>query len=208
MISTDPVNVSGKGFARDYDAALVARFKSGDEKAFEEMVRRHRTSISAKVYRIIRNREDADELTSDTFIRAYRGLKDFRGDSSLKTWLHQIATNLARNRYWYWWRRKRFHSLSLQAPMSEDNTTTLSEVITDDGMDAFDETEMKELVLIISRGIERLNDTQREIMILRNVQNLTYEEISEILGVGVGTVKGRLSRARENLRLVVADASD
>jgi len=208
MISTNPVNGSGKRLARDYDAELVARFKSGDERAFAEMVRRHRVSVYAMVYCIIRNREDADEVTSDTFIRAYRGLANFRGDSSLRTWLYQIAANLSRNRYWYWWRRKRSWWVSLQAPISEDNATTLSDAIQGDAMDALGEAEINELVAIVSSGMEELNDAQREIMILRCVQHLTYGEISEVLGISIGTVKSRIARARESLRLAIADASE
>jgi RNA polymerase sigma-70 factor (ECF subfamily) len=68
------------------------------------------------VHQLLRNHQDAEEVTQDAFIRAHRGLANFRGDSAFSTWLYQIATNLARNRYWYWWRRKRDHSVSLDAP--------------------------------------------------------------------------------------------
>ena len=94
------------------DKVAVARFKAGDEAAFEEMVSRYWDRIYAMVLQLLRNSQDAEEVTQDAFIRAHRGLEKFRGDSSFSTWLYQIATNLARNRYWYWWRRKRDKSVS------------------------------------------------------------------------------------------------
>ena len=83
------------------DVDLVQRFNGGDESAFEEIMNRHKTRIFAAAMALLRNHADAEEITQDTFVRAHRGLAAFRGDSSLATWLHRIAVNLARNRYWY-----------------------------------------------------------------------------------------------------------
>jgi len=98
------------------DHALVERFKGGDATAFDQLVSRYWTRIYAMVSQLLRNHQDAEEVTQDAFIRAHRGLGNFRGESAFSTWLYQIATNLARNRYWYWWRRKRDQSISLDAP--------------------------------------------------------------------------------------------
>jgi len=107
-----------------HDAALVRRFHTGDEAAFVEIVGRHRERVFAIALALLRNRADAEEIAQDTFIRAHRGLARFRGDSSLATWLHRIAVNLARNRYWYFFRRRRQDSLSLDCALSEDNSGT------------------------------------------------------------------------------------
>ena len=185
------------------DRILVDRFRNGDAAAFEEMVNRHWDRIYAMVHQLLRNPQDAEEVTQDAFIRAHRGLANFRGDSAFSTWLYQIATNLARNRYWYWWRRKRDHTVSFDQPVGEDNTTTFSEVFAGDTESPGDLTVTQELVDRIAVGMEKLSARHREILILRNVKNLSYEEIAVILGISVGTVKSRIARARDSLRELI-----
>lgn len=182
------------------DRLLVDRFKQGDQSAFDEMVRRYWDRIFAMVHQLLRNQQDAEEVTQDAFIRAHRGLGNFRGDSAFSTWLYQIATNLARNRYWYWWRRKRDQSVSFDAPVGDENSLPLSEMIAADVETPEDATVTQELVDRIAVGMEKLGAKHREILILRNVKNLSYEEIAVILGLSVGTVKSRIARAREALR--------
>ena len=185
------------------DRLLVDRFRNGDSSAFDEMVTRHWDRIYAMVHQLLRNPQDAEEVTQDAFIRAHRGLANFRGDSAFSTWLYQIATNLARNRYWYWWRRKRDRTVSFDQPVGEDNDTPLSEVFAGESVKPDDETSTHELVDRIAAGMEKLSARHREILILRNVKNLSYEEISQILGISVGTVKSRIARARDSLREII-----
>lgn len=182
------------------DRLLVDRFKNGDQTAFDEMVTRYWDRIYSMVNQLLRNSQDAEEVTQDAFIRAHRGLVNFRGDSAFSTWLYQIATNLARNRYWYWWRRKRDQSVSIDAPLSADNSTTLADLIPAEVETPDDITVTQEFVARIGQGMERLSAKHREILILRNIKNLSYEEIAVILGISVGTVKSRIARARESLR--------
>ncbi len=185
------------------DRLLVDRFKSGDEAAFNEMVSRHWDRIYGMVHQLLRNQQDAEEVTQDAFIRAHRGLVNFRGDAAFSTWLYQIATNLARNRYWYWWRRKRDKTVSFDQPVSADNDTPLSEVFATEMETPGDITVTNEFVDRIAESMEKLNPKHREILILRNVKNMSYEDISEVLGISVGTVKSRIARARESLRSLV-----
>ena len=148
----------------------------------------------------MRNHQDAEEVTQDAFIRAHRGLVNFRGEAAFSTWLYQIATNLARNRYWYWWRRKRDKTVSFDQPVSSDNATPLSEVFVAEMETPDDITVTQEFVDRVALGMEKLNAKHREILILRNVKNLSYEEIAGILNISVGTVKSRIARARDSLR--------
>jgi len=185
------------------DRILVDRFRSGDLNAFDEMVNRYWDRIYAMVSQLLRNQQDAEEVTQDAFIRAHRGLTNFRGDSSFSTWLYQIATNLARNRYWYWWRRKRDKTLSFDAPVSAESETTLAEIIPADVITPEDATVTQEFVDRVAAGMEQLSEKHREILVLRNVQNLAYEEIAEILSISVGTVKSRIARARESLKEIL-----
>jgi RNA polymerase sigma-70 factor, ECF subfamily len=182
------------------DRVLVDRFKNGDASAFDEMVSRYWDRIYSMVNQLLRNSEDAEEVTQDAFIRAHRGLVNFRGESAFSTWLYQIATNLARNRYWYWWRRKRDKSVSFDAPIFADSDTTLAEIIPAEVATPDDITVSREFVDRIASGMERLGAKHREILVLRNVKNQSYEEIAGILGISVGTVKSRIARARESLR--------
>jgi RNA polymerase sigma-70 factor, ECF subfamily len=182
------------------DRALIDRFREGDARAFDELVSRYWERIYGMVNQLLRNPEDAQEVTQDAFIRAHRGLANFRGDSAFSTWLYQIATNLARNRYWYWWRRKRDKTVSLDQPVGDDTDTPLSEIVAAE-VEAPDEIAVtQELVDRIAVGMEKLGKTHREILILRNVKNLSYEEIADVLGISVGTVKSRIARARDALR--------
>jgi RNA polymerase sigma-70 factor (ECF subfamily) len=183
-----------------FDQELVNRFKGGDQSAFDEMVARYWDRIYGMVNQLLRNSEDAEEVTQDAFIRAHRGLVNFRGDSAFSTWLYQIATNLARNRYWYWWRRKRDKSVSFDAPVSADNATTLADLIPAELETPDDITVTQEFIDRIAQGMEKLNAKHREILTLRNIKNLSYEEIAAILQISVGTVKSRIARARESLR--------
>jgi RNA polymerase sigma-70 factor, ECF subfamily len=188
-----------------FDQELVTRFKSGDAAAFDQMVERYWSRIYSMVNQLLRNPQDAEEVTQDAFIRAHRGLGNFRGDSSFSTWLYQIATNLARNRYWYWWRRRRDKSVSFDAPIGGESDMTLADVIPAEVETPDDITVTQEFVSSIGKGMEKLGRKHREILILRNVKNLSYEEIAAILGISIGTVKSRIARARESLRSKMGD---
>ena len=182
------------------DRLLVDRFKNGDQTAFDEMVARYWGRIYSMVHQLLRNTQDAEEVTQDAFIRAHRGLVNFRGDSAFSTWLYQIATNLARNRYWYWWRRKRDKSVSFDQPIGPDGDMTLADVIPAELETPDDITVTQEFVDRIGEGMAKLGAKHREILTLRNIKNLSYEEIAEVLQISVGTVKSRIARARESLR--------
>lgn len=188
------------------DTALVQRFNAGDDAAFVQIMERYRAKIFTVTLGLLRNHADAEEITQDTFIRAHRGLARFRGDSSLATWLYRIAVNLARNRYWYFFRRRRQDSLSLDCALSEDNSGTFSDLVADVSQDPAQEAATGEFTHLINACMERLDARHREILTLRNVLNRSYEEIAQALGINVGTVKSRIARARENLRTLLAEA--
>jgi RNA polymerase sigma-70 factor (ECF subfamily) len=188
-----------------HDAELVRRFKVGDESAFIEMMTRYREKIFGVTLALIRNRSDAEEITQDTFIRAHRALVNFRGDSSLATWLHRIAVNLARNRYWYFFRRRRHATLSLDCPLGDDNDATFTDLVASGAADPAHEAATGEFASLVDVCMEKLDPRHREILTLRSVLHRPYEEIAATLGINVGTVKSRIARARENLRAQLAE---
>ena len=188
------------------DASLVRRFITGDESAFTEIVTRYRGRIYGLTLNLLHNAADAEEITQDTFIRAYRGLVRFRGDSSLSTWLYRIALNLARNRYWYFFRRRRHQWVSLERPLRDDSEATLADMVAAPGHDPAQETVMSEFTELVAACMERLDHRHREILTMRNVLDRSYEQIAQSLGINVGTVKSRIARARENLRILLAES--
>lgn len=188
------------------DAELVRRFVGGDEAAFTEIVLRHRERIYGVVQGLLRNHADAEEIVQDTFIRAHRGLANFRGDSSLATWLHHVALNLARNRYWYFHRRKRHATLSLNCALSEDGEATFADLLPDQQAAPVRESIAAEFTELVSVCMDKLPAPQREILAMRNLLNRSYEEIAAALDIEVGTVKSRIARARGQLRSLMAQS--
>lgn len=182
------------------DKVLVNRIKSGDASAFDEMVSRYWDRIFARVMQLLKNRQDAEEVTQDAFVRAYRGLEKFRGDSSFSTWLFQIATNLAHNKYWYWWRRKRDASISFNQNISDEGAATLIDIIPAEGRDPYDELLSREFVDRVGECMPLLSLKHTEILTLRIADDLSYDEIADKLNISIGTVKSRIARARNSLR--------
>lgn len=189
-----------------HDAELVRRFNAGDETAFVEIMTRYRDKIFAIVLALLRNHADAEEIAQDTFIRAHRGLARFRGDSSLATWLHRIAVNLARNRYWYFFRRRRHATMSLDCAVSDESTATFADLIASGEADPAHASVSNEFTELVAACMAKLDAGHREILTLRNVLHRSYEEIATVLGINVGTVKSRIARARTNLRALLAES--
>jgi len=187
------------------DADLVQRFKAGDESAFVEIMARYRARIFSVTQNLLHNGADAEEITQDTFVRAHRCLAGFRGDSSLATWLHRIAVNLARNRYWYYFRRRRHATVSLDCPVGEDSASPLSDLISAGSPEPSRAAECEEFSELVARCMNALEAHHQRVLVLRNVQNLSYDEIAVQLCINVGTVKSRIARARESLRMKLAE---
>jgi len=182
------------------DDLLIERIKKGDVAAYNDIVARYYDRIFARVSQLLKNKQDAEEVTQDAFIRAHRGLENFRGDASFSTWLYQIATNLAHNRYWYWFRRKRDYSVSFDQPLTAEGDLTLESVLPSGGQDPSEAAVTQEFVDRVAECMNGLNKKHKEVLVLRNVKNLSYEEIAQQLEISVGTVKSRIARGRESLR--------
>jgi RNA polymerase sigma-70 factor (ECF subfamily) len=189
-----------------YDAGLVRRFNAGDESAFAEIVARHRDQMFSIAFAMLHNHADAEEIAQDTFVRAHRALANFRGEASLATWLHRIALNLARNRYWYFFRRRRHATLSFDCPLGEGSEATFLDVVATDAADPARAAVAGEFSELVAACMQRLGTRAREILTLRNSLNHSYEEIARELGLSAGTVKSRIARSRERLRVLLAEA--
>ncbi|MBR6389641.1 MAG: sigma-70 family RNA polymerase sigma factor [Opitutales bacterium] len=187
------------------EADMVRRLQNGEESAFGEFVRSNWDKVFSRAYGLLKNKEDAEEVAQDTFIRAQKGIGSFRGECSAATWLHRIATNLARNKYWYWWRRKRSESLSIDAKISEDSDATFSDTIACQKPNPSDGALAAEFEDILPKAMARLDDKYAQVLRMRSQLDMSYEEIAGELNLTVGTVKSRLSRAREQLREILEE---
>jgi RNA polymerase sigma-70 factor (ECF subfamily) len=181
------------------DQELLERCRAGDEEAFDELVRRHQQRAFNVAFQVLRDREDATEVAQDAFVRIYRSVNNFRGECEFTTWLHQIVVNLARNKHRWWRRRGRHSTVSLDGPVEMgDGEAPMQMAASGDAPDV--ETVKAEFVELLSRRMEELPRKLREVLMLRNVENLSYEQIATVLDCSVGTVKSRIARAREALR--------
>ena len=181
------------------DRELVARAQGGETAAFEDLVRRHQRRAVNVAFQLLRNEEDAVEVAQDAFVRIHRNLQGFRGDCEFTTWLHQIVVNLARNKHRWWWRRGRQLTESLDCPTETgDGAMEKQFAAPTDSADAA--MAKMEFVETLGRRMGELPVKLREALVLRNVEELSYEEIAVVLRCSVGTVKSRIARAREALR--------
>lgn len=184
------------------DLELVQRFqRERDQFAFDQLVERHSVRAYQLAYSILQNREDAEEVVQDAFIRIYRSLANFRGDAQFSTWMYRIIVNLCNNKFRWNKVRGANRNLSIDAPLSNDDG--------DDGLrlelpgqDAqpSEQTAYAELRERLEQAMAQLPESYRMAVMLRNVQQLDYDEIARILNCAVGTVKSRINRGREMLR--------
>ena len=188
------------------DLALIRRFIGGDESAFPEIMRLYHSRIFSVAHNLLHNHSDTEEVVQDTFLRAHRNLIHFRGDSSLATWLCRIAVNLAHNRYWYFFRRRRHVTLSLDCPIGDKSGATLADVISGDTPDPAHESAQNDFAELTTSCMNHLEAHHREILTQRLVHDRSYDEIGTVLGIKPGTVKSRIKRARERLRFRINEA--
>ena len=185
----------------EYDKGLIQRILlNNDEEAFTDIVVRYRDRMFLAASRFLKSREDAEEVAQDTFIRARKGLPHFRNDSSLSTWLYIIAFNLARNKFHFNARRMSHRTLSLQAPIGDDGHLTFADFLVSEERSPVAEYDLDELSIEVALGMTKLNPRHRNILTMRCVENLRSREIACRLGIGRGTVKSRIARARTCLR--------
>lgn len=179
------------------DRGLVARAAAGDQAAFRSLVDRHQARIIALLHRLCGCHEQALDMAQETFLSAYRHIGSFRRESRFSTWLHAIAVNHARSAA-----RRRRPSASLDA-VSADGERRVPEPAAD-GPAVSAGLEQEELARRIAAALERLDGRYREVVVLADMHDASYEEIAEALAIPVGTVRSRLHRGRSELRSLLA----
>lgn len=178
------------------EATLIARCRAGEQAACEQLVAEHQAMVFQLGCHLLGSRDEAYDLSQEVFLRVFRTIDRFRADASLKTWIYRIAINQASNRRRFWSRRHRLGQVSLDAHVEVHGEPTEAT----DASSPHRILASKELAARLTVALDALPFDQRTVIILREVEGLSYDEIAEALDIAVGTVKSRLTRARQALR--------
>ena len=183
----------------DDDFVLIRNFQSGDRVAFDKLVLRHKDKLFNLVYWFLGDYQEANDCAQDTFIKVFKSLKKFRFESSFSTWLYRIAINTCKNRLKssaFRWKKK---MIPIQNPEGAKAGNPSPE-IRDNSPSPLNGLEKKERMRLIQKAINSLPEEQNRVVVLRDIQGLSYEEIAAVIGLNLGTVKSRLARGRMELR--------
>ena len=188
--------------ARGQEAAIVTELKAGSEEAYAWLVGEFQQPVYGLVYRIVNDPADAADTTQEVFLKVFRGMKHFHGESSLKTWIYRIALHEAANRR-RWWFRHKARETSIE-PVECDGLAMgecgLQAALVDHGESPFDSAAHDEVRQRVDTELRKVPEPYRTALILRDLEDMSYEEIAEVLQISLGTVKSRLTRGRAALR--------
>ena len=193
--------------ARAEEAAIVADLKAGTEEAYAWLIGEFQRPVYGLVYRMVSDPADAADVTQDVFLKVFRGMKSFHGESSLKTWIYRIALHEAANRK-RWWFRHKAQETSIEPAESDgfaagDGWTqneAMQNALTDRSDSPFDNVAHQEVQQRVDAELRQLPEPYRTTLILRDLEDMSYEEIAEVLQISLGTVKSRLTRGRQALK--------
>lgn len=185
------------------ELALIEGLRTGEEAAYETLIRRFEHPVFNVVSRLMNDPSDAADVVQEVFLKVFRNVGNFRGDSSLKTWIYRISVNEARN-HRRWFSRHRRQEVGLDADSGEagkhGQARNYEESLPDPGRSPFEAVADHETQELIEQALSQVNPKFRAALVLREMEGLSYEEISEILDVSLGTVKSRILRGRDALR--------
>ena len=179
------------------EAALVAELKAGSEDAYAWLISHFQQPVYSLVYRIVSDSADAADTTQEVFLKVFRGMKQFNGGSSLKTWVYRIAVHEASNRKRWWFRHK---SKESSMEPAETEFGGLKDTLVDRGESPLETVAHHELAELVESELRQVSEPYRTTVVLRDIEELSYEEIAEIMDTTLGTVKSRLTRGREALK--------
>ena len=193
---------SAIGLRSQEEAAIVAELKAGSEAAYAWLIGEFQQPVYGLVYRIVNDPADAADTTQDVFLKVFRGMRQFHGESSLKTWIYRIALHEAANRRRWWFRHKAketsIEPADSETPGSMDHAMQMA--LTDHADSPFDNVAHHEVQMRVEEELRKVPEPYRTTLILRDLEEMSYEEIAEVLDVSLGTVKSRLTRGRDALR--------
>ncbi len=201
--ATNVGDIAGALTVRAEEASILAELKSGSEEAYAWLIAHYHQPVYGLVYRILSDPADAADTTQEVFLKVFRGMKNFNGEASLKTWIYRIAVHEASNQRRWWFRHKR-QETSMEAERgfdgAEGDGTPLGDSLADAHDSPFECCAHEEVRAKVEAELKEVAEPYRTAVVLRDIEGLAYEEIAEILQVNLGTVKSRLMRGREALR--------
>ncbi len=181
--------------ARTEESAVIAELKAGSEEAYAWLIGQFHQPIYGLIYRIVNDPSDAADTTQDVFLKVFRGMKHFHGESSLKTWIYRIALHEAANRRRWWFRHKAQEmQIEPECEFSGDDR------LVDRGESPFEKFAHTEVRAAVEQALRQVPEPYRTALILRDLEEMSYEEIAEVLTISLGTVKSRITRGRDALR--------
>lgn len=190
------------------EAALVEELKAGSERAFTQLIAQYHQPIYSVIARSLQDPADASDITQEVFIKVFRNIRSFHGEASLRTWIYRIALHEASNQR-RWWSRHKRQEITMETPCSghesdfEGEPLSLGSTLADEHDSPFDHAAQAEVRERVEAALREVPEAFRTVVILREIEGFAYEEIAEILGVNLGTVKSRLTRGRAALRQIL-----
>src|SRR5882757_4462950 len=189
--------------ARTQESAVIAELKAGSEQAYEWLIGEFHQPIYSLVYRIVNDPSDAADTTQEVFLKVFREMKHFHGESSLKTWIYRIALHEAANRR-RWWFRHKAQETTIEPVETDGSEFCLGDRLVDPSESPFDNFAHAEVHEAVEKALHQVPDPFQTALILRDLEEMSYEEIAEVLQISLGTVKSRITRGRQALRKILA----
>jgi RNA polymerase sigma-70 factor (ECF subfamily) len=191
---------------RPEEAAILVELKAGSEEAFAWLIAQYQQPIYSLIARTVQDPADAPDVTQDVFIKVFRGIAGFHGDSSLRTWIYRIALHEASNRR-RWWSRHCRQQITIEAEIGQTSAgrpVCLKDTLADEHESPFDQAAHQEIRARVEAELRSVPEPFRTTVVLRDIEGFSYEEIAEILNLNLGTVKSRLMRGRAHLKIRLA----
>jgi RNA polymerase sigma-70 factor (ECF subfamily) len=195
------LHIDGCLFSHAEEDALVTALSRGSEDAYEILIQRYQQPVYSLVCRLMNDPADAPDIVQEVFLKIFRNIGAFRGNSSLKTWIYRIAVNEAYN-HRRWFCR---HQRQEVAFNSDEGTVNCTGGMADPGRSPFEQAADRETRALVEQALEKLNPKFRAAVVLRDIEDLNYEDIATVLDVSLGTVKSRIMRGREGLRRILEE---
>lgn len=192
------------------EAALIAELRAGSEDAFAWLLERYHQPIYSLLARTVQDRADAADVTQEVFVKVFRGIRSFHGESSLRTWIYRIALREASNQR-RWWMRHKFREIPMEQELGDGNRAhpvRVKDILTDPGESPFERAAHAEQRARVEAALRKVPEPYRTTLILRDIDGFVYEDVAEMQGVNLGTVKSRLVRGRAMLKaMLTSDAT-
>ncbi|MFZ0285616.1 MAG: sigma-70 family RNA polymerase sigma factor [Terriglobales bacterium] len=193
-------NLAGTIGMRVEESAIVAELKAGSEDAYARLIGEFHQPVYNLIYRMVSDPADAPDTTQEVFLKVFRGMKHFHGESSLKTWIYRIALHEASNRRRWWFRHKSRETSIEPLESAVSAASALRDSLADDAESPFDQFAHEEVRMRVTEELRKVAEPYRTAVVLRDLEEMSYEEIAEVMQVSLGTVKSRLTRGRQALR--------